>query len=100
MQYNRELVEIAENEKYLEMYKSERGNRESVNLVVAGHVESGKSTLIGQLLYSLKIVGEKEMRKNEKESKMMNKESFKYAWVTDCSDLEREKGLTLDVGYI
>ena len=30
---------------------------------------------------------------------MTNKESFKYAWVTDCSDLEREKGLTLDVGY-
>ena len=69
MQYNRELVEIAENEKYLEMYKSERGNRESVNLVVAGHVESGKSTLIGQLLYSSKIVGEKEMRRMRRRAK-------------------------------
>ena len=47
----------------------------------------------------MKIVEEKEMRKLEKESKEIKKESFKYAWVTDSSELEREKGVTIDVGY-
>jgi translation elongation factor EF-1alpha len=37
----------------------------------------------------MKIIEEKEMRKLEKESKEMNKESFKFAWVTDSSELER-----------
>jgi len=39
------------------------------------------------------------MRKIEKNAKEINKESFKYAWLTDSSTLEREKGVTIDVGY-
>lgn len=70
-----------------------------MNLVIAGHVDSGKSTLIGNLLYNMKEVDEKVMRSIEKEAKNMNKESFKYAWFTDSSALEREKGVTIDVGY-
>ena len=66
---------------------------------MAGHVDSGRSTLIGNLLYSMKVIQEKVMRKLEKESKLINKESFKYAWVTDSSALEREKGVTIDVGF-
>lgn len=79
------------------MKKEKKG--ETINLVVAGHVDSGKSTLIGNLLYEMKVVEEKAMRKFEKESKIMNKESFMYAWVTDSSALEREKGVTIEVGY-
>ena len=53
-----------------------------INLVVIGHVDSGKSTLMGHLLYKLGTVNKKQMRKFEHESKHMGKGSFAYAWVS------------------
>jgi hypothetical protein len=47
----------------------------------SGHVDSGKSTLMGHLLFLLGSVSQKLMHKYEKESKKIGKQSFMYAWV-------------------
>lgn len=70
----------------------------NVNLVVVGHVDAGKSTLMGHLLYKLKYVSQREMHKFQKEAKELNKGSFAYAWVLDEHEDERERGVTVEVG--
>jgi len=80
-------------------FKKTRGNsKESLNLIVIGHVDSGKSTLMGHLLFQLGQVSQKIMHKYEQESKKVGKQSFMYAWVLDETDEERERGITMDVG--
>lgn len=81
-----------------EFQKSRGDSKEMVNLVVIGHVDSGKSTLMGHLLFKLGNVSQKVMHKHEKESKKVGKQSFMYAWVLDETDEERERGITMDVG--
>ncbi len=70
----------------------------ALNIVVVGHVDSGKSTLVGMFLHEINFVSKKEAHRNEKESKEIGKESFKYAWVTDSTEEERARGVTIDVG--
>lgn len=67
-------------------------------MVVIGHVDAGKSTLMGQLLLHAGQVEERTMRKYEKESLQLGKASFKFAWVMDQSEEERTRGVTVDVG--
>jgi len=82
-----------------EEFKKNRGDaKESINLVVIGHVDSGKSTLMGHLLFQLGQVSQKVMHKHEQESRKVGKQSFMYAWVLDETDEERERGITMDVG--
>lgn len=64
-----------------------------------GHVDSGKSTLIGHLCHLKSIISQKQAHKIQKDSKNIGKESFKYAWVNDEFDAERERGVTIDIGY-
>lgn len=71
----------------------------SLHLVVVGHVDSGKSTLIGHLLLKQGRVTTSEMRRLESEAKAMNKSSFRYAWVLDQNAAERSRGITVDVGH-
>ena len=78
--------------------KKEVSPSKTVNIVVVGHVDSGKSTLVGQLMHELEEISRKQIHKNEKLSKQMGKESFKYAWVTDQTEEERVRGVTIDVG--
>ena len=68
-----------------------------VNLVVIGHVDSGKSTSTGHLIYKCGGIDERTIEKFEKEAKLMGKESFKYAWVLDKLKAERERGITIDI---
>jgi len=67
-------------------------------LVCVGHVDAGKSTLMGHLLYLHGEVSQKQMHKFEKESKEMGKHSFRFAWVFDEHEEERSRGITVDVG--
>jgi len=80
--------------------KVESSIKESKNLyvVVCGHVDSGKSTLVGHLLVDLGMVQKQTMHKFEKESTDMGKGSFKYAWVMDERTEERQRGVTIEVG--
>jgi elongation factor 1-alpha len=68
-----------------------------MNLVVIGHVDSGKSTTTGHLIYKLGGIDERTIEKFEKESAEMGKGSFKYAWVLDKLKAERERGITIDI---
>merc|ERR1711937_581141 len=68
-----------------------------VNLVVIGHVDSGKSTSTGHLIYKCGGIDKRTIEKFEKEAEEMGKASFKYAWVLDKLKAERERGITIDI---
>jgi elongation factor 1-alpha len=68
-----------------------------INLVVIGHVDAGKSTTTGHLIYKCGGIDKRTIEKFEKESKDMGKGSFKYAWVLDKLKAERERGITIDI---
>ena len=71
-----------------------------LNLIVAGHVDQGKSTIIGHLLVSLKIIDERTIQKYAEESEKTGKgDTFKYAWVMDNLKDERERGVTIDLAF-
>ncbi|KAK2181185.1 hypothetical protein NP493_407g03006 [Ridgeia piscesae] len=72
-------------------------DKENLNMVVIGHVDAGKSTLMGHVLYQLGFVNKKTMHKYEQESRKLGKASFAYAWVLDETDEERSRGVTMDV---
>ena len=69
-----------------------------LNMVVIGHVDAGKSTLMGRLLVHAGRVEQRTMAKYERESQQAGKASFRYAWVMDQSEEERARGVTVDVG--
>lgn len=68
-----------------------------INIVVIGHVDSGKSTTTGHLIYKCGGIDKRTIEKFEKESAEMGKGSFKYAWVLDKLKAERERGITIDI---
>jgi len=68
-----------------------------VNIVVIGHVDSGKSTTTGHLIYKCGGIDKRTIEKFEKEAAEMGKGSFKYAWVLDKLKAERERGITIDI---
>jgi len=67
------------------------------NIVVIGHVDSGKSTTTGHLIYNCGGIDKRTIEKFEKEAQEMGKGSFKYAWVLDKLKAERERGITIDI---
>ncbi|MCD6443857.1 translation elongation factor EF-1 subunit alpha [Candidatus Bathyarchaeota archaeon] len=71
-----------------------------LNLVICGHVDHGKSTLMGHLLYLVGAIDERTVREYEEQAKALGKESFKYAWVMDRLKEERERGLTIDLAFV
>ncbi|CAD7003148.1 unnamed protein product [Ceratitis capitata] len=82
------------------LYSQERGELKAhFHMIVIGHVDAGKSTLMGHLLVDTGYVSQRVMHKHEQESKKMGKQSFMYAWVLDETGEERSRGITMDVGY-
>ncbi|TFY80059.1 hypothetical protein EWM64_g3953 [Hericium alpestre] len=75
----------------------EQSGRRGVSLVVIGHVDAGKSTLMGRLLYELGRVDEKQRTANERGSSKIGKGSFSWAWELDGTIEERERGITMDI---
>lgn len=69
----------------------------SINVVVIGHVDSGKSTTTGHLIFKCGGIDKRTIEKFEKEANEMGKGSFKYAWVLDKLKAERERGITIDI---
>src|SRR5690242_19121148 len=68
-----------------------------INAVVIGHVDAGKSTTTGHLIYKCGGIDKRTIEKFEKEATEMGKSSFKYAWVLDKLKAERERGITIDI---
>jgi elongation factor 1 alpha-like protein len=80
-------------------FEQEKDNKSNLNLVIIGHVDSGKSTLMGHLLYIQGEVSDKTMQKYEKESKKVGKNTFHFAWAMDEGTEERKRGVTVDIAY-
>lgn len=71
--------------------------KEHISLVVIGHVDAGKSTTTGHLIYKCGGISKRTIEKYEKEAAEHGKGSFKYAWVLDNLKAERERGITIDI---
>ena len=67
------------------------------NLVVVGHVDAGKSTTTGHIIFKCGGISKRQIEKFEKEAAEIGKSSFKYAWVLDKLKAERERGITIDI---
>ncbi|MFH1228940.1 MAG: translation elongation factor EF-1 subunit alpha [Candidatus Aenigmatarchaeota archaeon] len=72
-------------------------NKPHMNIVTIGHVDHGKSTLVGRMLYDTGSVKEEDMRKLKDLAKELKKETFEFAFVMDKLKEERERGVTIDV---
>eukprot|EP01041_Mallomonas_annulata_P012560 gene12560-26451_t len=72
--------------------------REHLNLVFIGHVDAGKSTLSGNILYISGMVDQRTIERYEREAKQRNRESWFLAFIMDTSEEERAKGKTVEVG--
>lgn len=69
----------------------------NVNMVIIGHVDSGKSTLTGHLLHKLGHISSQVMHKNKKLANEFGKTGFEYAYILDETEEERQRGVTIEV---
>ena len=72
--------------------------RQPVSIVFVGHVDAGKSTISGSLLYKLGQVDERTIEKYQREAKINNRESWFMAYIMDINEEEKEKGKTVEIG--
>ncbi|MGC8923769.1 MAG: translation elongation factor EF-1 subunit alpha [Candidatus Micrarchaeia archaeon] len=70
-----------------------------MNLVFIGHVDAGKSTTVGRLLFDTGAIPEQEMRKLKEEAERIGKPTFEFAFVMDTQKEERERGVTIDIAH-
>jgi len=70
-----------------------------INLVFIGHVDHGKSTTVGRLLFDSGNVDEQAMRKLKEKAEQLGKGGFEFAFVMDNLKEERERGVTIDLAH-
>lgn len=66
------------------------------NVGIFGHVDSGKSTLLGHLFFKLNVVSSHEVNENKREAEKSGKKTFHFAWLFDQMAEERQRGITID----
>ncbi|MEM0362705.1 MAG: translation elongation factor EF-1 subunit alpha [Sulfolobaceae archaeon] len=71
-----------------------------LNLIVIGHIDHGKSTLVGKLLMDRGFIDEKTIKEAEEAAKKLGKESEKYAFLLDRLKEERERGVTINLTFM
>jgi len=71
----------------------------TMNIVFVGHVDHGKSTCVGQLMFLSGIIPENEMKKLRDEAEKQGKPGFEFAYIMDKVKEERERGVTIDLAY-
>ncbi len=74
-------------------------DKPNMNVVFVGHVDAGKSTTVGQLLFSSGMVSDQEMKKLKEEAEKHGKAGFEFAYIMDKIKEERERGVTIDLAY-
>jgi elongation factor 1-alpha len=77
-----------------------KAGKPHLNLVIMGHVDHGKSTTMGHMLYLAGAIDDRTIKSFEEEAKKLGKETFKFAWVLDNLKEERERGLTIDLRFL
>ncbi len=73
--------------------------KEHINLVFIGHVDHGKSTTVGRLLYDTGNIDEQAMRKLKEKAQQLGKAGFEFAFVMDNLKEEQERGVTIDLSH-
>ncbi|MFH1393712.1 MAG: translation elongation factor EF-1 subunit alpha [Candidatus Micrarchaeota archaeon] len=73
--------------------------KEHLNLVFIGHVDSGKSTSVGRILYETGAVSEQVLKRLKDEAAKVGKATFEFAFVMDSLKEERERGVTIDIAH-
>ena len=71
----------------------------NMNTVFVGHVDAGKSTIVGQIMFQSGAVTEQEMKKLREEAVKHGKIGFEFAYIMDKIKEERERGVTIDLAY-
>ncbi|KAK3331969.1 P-loop containing nucleoside triphosphate hydrolase protein [Cercophora scortea] len=71
--------------------------KKTASFVVVGHVDAGKSTMMGRLLLDLGVVDQRTVDKLRQEAEKIGKTSFALAWVLDQRSEERARGVTIDI---
>ena len=74
-------------------------DKPTMNIVFVGHVDHGKSTCVGQLVFQSGIIPEQEMKKLRDEAEKQGKPGFEFAYIMDRIKEERERGVTIDLAY-
>ncbi|MBD3210237.1 translation elongation factor EF-1 subunit alpha [Candidatus Micrarchaeota archaeon] len=73
--------------------------KEHLNLVFIGHVDSGKSTTVGRILYETGAISEQVLKRLKDEATKLGKATFEFAFVMDSLKEERERGVTIDIAH-
>ncbi len=68
-----------------------------MNLIFIGHVDHGKSTTVGRVMYETGAVSEQDLNKLKEEAAKLGKATFEFAYVMDELKEERERGVTIDI---
>ena len=87
---------------YGKKFTSDADEKPTINLVIIGHVDSGKSTMVGHLLYLLKEIDQKTVHKElmvKSNKGEQTKDTLTFAFATDEASDERERGVTIDIGF-
>ncbi|MDI6897572.1 translation elongation factor EF-1 subunit alpha [Methanocella conradii] len=75
------------------------GTKPHLNLAVIGHIDHGKSTLVGRLMFETGAVPAHIIEQYRKEAEAKGKATFEFAWVMDSLKEERERGITIDIAH-
>jgi len=75
------------------------GEKTNMNVVFVGHVDHGKSTCVGQLMFQSGVIPEQEMKKLREEAQKQGKVGFEFAYIMDKVKEERQRGVTIDLAY-
>ena len=70
-----------------------------MNLIFIGHVDHGKSTTVGRLLFETGALNDRDMEKYKELAKQFNRPTFEFAFVMDQQKEERERGITIDIAH-
>ncbi len=73
--------------------------KEHINLVFIGHVDHGKSTTVGRLLFDTGNIDEQTMRKLKEKAEQLGKKGFEFAFIMDNLKEEQERGVTIDLAH-
>lgn len=73
--------------------------KEHLNLIFIGHVDHGKSTSVGRILYETGALSEQQLRKLKDEAEKVGKATFEFAFTMDTLKEERERGVTIDLAH-
>ena len=77
-------------------FTSNANRKDHISIVVCGHVDAGKSTTTGHLLFKLGGISERQMEKLQAEADLQGKSSFAFAFYMDSQKEERERGVTIN----